>query len=227
MGFVLRHVIDDLAVTLKQVYDDKIIQRSQIAYWILLIGNTLKAQHIQKRDSGAFLTTFIVPLVIDPSNGRKYFILPKTIYDFNSDKAIDCVASYPGADGSQFTKQTYGRTTKKTAERLTYSRYEKPSPTEPYFYRINQRIYTLGIEGVDIKELEVDLFTALDPLLTINIDEYIDFPDELMSTLRTQVIALARYSYIFPQERTNDGQDGNAEKQLNTPKIVSVNPDNT
>src|ERR1035438_8051608 len=98
MGFVLRHIIDDIAVTLKQTYDDKIIQRSQIAYWILLVGNTLKAQHIQKRSSGAFLTNFQIPLSVD-AKGRKYFILPKTIYDFNNDKAIDCV-SYV-SDGSQ------------------------------------------------------------------------------------------------------------------------------
>lgn len=227
MGFVVRHVIDDIAVTLKQVYDDKIIQRSQIAYWILLVGNTLKAQHIQKRDSGAFLTSFNpVPMEFDPLNGRKFFVLPETIYDFNNDRAIDCVAYV--SDGAatcppQFTRQTFTRTTKKTAERLYYSRYENPSPENPFFYRINERIYTLGIEKVDIKNLEVDLFTALDPLTKIDIDSYFEFPDELMGTLRTQVIALARYSYLFPQERANDGEDSNANKQMNTPKIVSVN----
>ena len=84
----------------------------------------------------------------------------------------------------------------------------------------------LGIERVDIKFLEVDLFTALDPLQTIDIDQDFDFPDELMGTLRTQVIALARYSYLFPQERANDGEDSNASKQLNTPKITSVNDNN-
>jgi hypothetical protein len=231
MGFILRHEIDDIAVTLKQTYDDKIIQRSQIAYWILLVGNTLKSQHILKRSSGAFLTTFNnVPLITDTVNGRKYFVLPKTIYDFNNDRAIDCVSYESNGEPTcppQFTRQTFTRTTKKTAERLYYSRYEKPNPESPFFYRAGSRIYTLGIEAVDVDLLEVDLFTALDPLTQINIDEYFDFPDELTATLRTQVIALARYSYVFPQERANDGEDSNANKQMNTPKVVSVNENNS
>lgn len=229
MGFILRHVIDDIAVTLKQTYDDKSIQRSQIAYWILLVGNTLKSQHILKRSSGAFITTFRIPVSIDPVSGRKCFVIPTTIYDFNNDRGIDCI-SYV-SDGSvlcppQFTRQTFTRTTKKTSERLYYSRHEIPSPANPFFYRIGDKIFPLGIEKVNIKEVEVDLFTALDPLLKIDIDQVFDFPDELMGTMRTQVIALARYSYMFPQERANDGENSNADKQLNTPKITSVNDNN-
>lgn len=226
MGFVLRHEIDEIATTLKQTFDDKMIQRSQIAYWILLVGNTLKSQHILKRDSGAFLTTFSpVPVSID-TQGRKYFVLPKTIYDFDKDRGIDCI-SYV-SDGlptcpPQFTRQTFTRTTKKTSERLYYSKHEKPSPKGPFFYRINERIYFLGIECVDIKFVEVDLYTALDPLTQIDIDAYFDFPDELTSILRRNVMDLARYSYIYPQDRANDGDDVTASKQLNIPKTSSVN----
>lgn len=227
MSFILRHTIDDIAVTLKQTYDDKIIQRSQIAYWILLIGNTLKAQHIQKRSSGAFLTSFgNIPVTTDALTGRKYFVLPNTIYDFTNDGAIDCIAYF--SDGSplcppQFTRQTFNRTTKKTSQRLYYSKYETPSPKNPFFYRISNKIYLLGLEKVNIPFLEVDLYTAFDPLTVIDIDQPFDFPDELMSILRVQVIALARYSYMFPQDRSNDGNDANAEKAVNTPKITSVN----
>ncbi len=227
MSFILRHAIDDIAVTLKQTYDDKIIQRSQIAYWILLVGNTLKAQHIQKRDSGAFLTPFgNIPVSTDALTGRKYFVLPKTIYDFNNDRAIDCIAYF--SDGSptcppQFTRQTFTRTTKKKSERLYYSKYETPSPQSPFFYRLGSKIYLLGLEKVVIPFLEVDLYTAFDPLTVIDIDQPFDFPDELMSVLRVQVIALARYTYMFPQDRANDGKDDNADKALNTPKITSVN----
>jgi hypothetical protein len=227
MGFVLRHFIDDVAVTLKQTFDDKMIQRSQIAYWTLLCGNTLKSQHILKRSSGAFLTSFNpVPVSVDSVTGRKYFVLPKTIYDFNNDRGIDCIAYV--SDGSpmcppQFTRQTMTRTTKKISERLYYSRHETPSPKNPFFYRISDKIYLLGIEKVDIKFLEVDLFTAFDPLTQIDIDQYFDFPDELFSILRRNVMDLAKYSYLFPQERANDGNDGVADKQTNLPKTTSVN----
>ena len=58
MGTILRHIIDDIAEDLKQTLDDKTIQPSQIAYWIILIGNRLKSQHIGKRDSGSFLSVY-------------------------------------------------------------------------------------------------------------------------------------------------------------------------
>lgn len=233
MAFILRHIIDDISETLKQTYDDKIIQRSQIAYWILLVSNTLKGQHIQKRSSGAFLSTFTnIPLLTSNTSvdrnlvkDRKYFILPETIYDFDNDGAIDymCYVSDGGPScPPQFTRQTFNRTTQKTAERLYYSRYERPSPKNPFFYRTGNYIYTLGLERVDVKFLEIGIYTALDPLVKIDIDQPFDFPDELMTQLRRNVIDLAKYSYIFPQERVNDGADTAAEKQLNVPKTVSV-----
>ncbi len=234
MGFILRHIVDEVAVTLKQTFDDKIIQRSQIAYWVLLVGNTLKSQHIQKRDSGAFLSTFTnIPLLTSATSvdrnlikDRKYFILPETIYSFDKDKGIEYICYV--SDGGpycppQFSVQTFSRTTPKIAERLYYTKYEKPSPKNPYFYRIGSYIYTLGLENVDVKFLEIGLYTALDPLLKIDIDQVFDFPDELMTQLRRNVVDLAKYSYIFPQERTNDGESSTADKQLNVPKTVSVN----
>lgn len=226
MGVILRHFIDDISVTLKQTFDDKMIQRSQVAYWTLLVANTLKSQHILKRSSGAFLVPFRREILIDSITGMKYFILPTTIYDFNNDRGIDCI--YYVSDGSplcppQFTKQTFTRTTRKISERLYYSRYEVPSPKAPFFYRINERIYTLGIEKVNIKFVDVDLFTALDPLSKIDIDQVLDFPDETMAILRRNVMDLARYSYIFPQDKTNDGNDSSTDKPVNLPKTSSVN----
>lgn len=234
MAFILRHVIDDIAVTLKQTFDDKIIQRSQIAYWVLLVGNTLKAQHIDKRESGAFLSTFTnIPVLSSNTSvdrnlvkDRKYFILPATIYDFDNDQAIEyiCYVSNGGPHcPPPFAKQTFNRTSPKVAHRLYMTGYEKPSPANPYFYRIGQYIYCLGIENVDVKYLEIGLNTAFDPLTQIDIDQPFDFPDELMTILRKNVIDLAKYSYVFPQERVNDGEASTADKQLNVPKTVSVN----
>ena len=235
MGFVLRHIIDDISVTLKQTFDDKMIQRSQIAYWVLLVANTLKSQHIQKRSSGLYLTTFPnVPLIMADSGGegknvvknRKYFVLPTTIYDFDNDGAIDYIAYV--SDGTQtcppqFTRQTFNRTTQKTSERLYYSKYEKPSPTNPFFYVTGQNVYTLGLEKVDVELVEIGLYVALDPLLTIDIDQYLDFPDELVFQLRRNVMDMAKYSYLFPQERLNDGNASVADKKLDLPKTQSVN----
>ena len=79
MGTQLRHIVDDIVLDLRQNFDDKKIQVAQIAYWIIIVGNRLRAQHIQKRSSGAFLTTFAeVPVEVSDVVGdnlvryRKY-----------------------------------------------------------------------------------------------------------------------------------------------------------
>ena len=41
MATLLRYIVDDIAKDLKQTFDDKIVQKSQIAYWVLMVGNRL------------------------------------------------------------------------------------------------------------------------------------------------------------------------------------------
>jgi hypothetical protein len=43
----LRYIVDDIAKDLKQIFADKTIEKAQIAYWVLLVGNRLKSQHIR------------------------------------------------------------------------------------------------------------------------------------------------------------------------------------
>lgn len=235
MGTLLRHIVDDIAVDLKQVMDDKMVQKSQIAYWVLLVGNRLKAQHIGKRDSGAFLSTFdnipveVVNVSKNPNEikNRKFFRLPKCIYDYNMDGGIEyisyCVEDEQPECPPPFTNTTFTRTTPSRSERLYYTKYETPTPFNPYFYRTGDYIYLLGIECVDIKTIEVGLYTTLDPLTEINLDDTFDFPDELLIILKRQVLDLGRFALLMPQERINDGDDNAGGQSVPTNKLVSVN----
>jgi len=235
MGTLLRYIVDDIAVDLKQVMDDKIVQKSQIAFWVVLVGNRLKAQHIGKRDSGAFLSTFDeVPVTVvnvskNPNEikNRKFFRLPKCIYDYDLDAGIEYISysieeEQPGCP-PPFTNKTFTRTTPSKTERLYFSKYETPNPNNPYFYRVGDHIYLLGIECVDIKSIEVGLYTTLDPLTEIDLDAPFDFPEELLIILKRQVLDLGRFALLIPQERTNDGDDGSESKAVPTNKLVSVN----
>jgi hypothetical protein len=235
MGTVLRYIVDDIAKDLKQVFDDKIVQQSQIAYWVLMVANRLKSQHIAKRDSGAYMHTFSrIPILThssvsnpDEVNNRKYILLPKSIYDYDSDGGIEYISYYVEDDKPScpppFTRQTFTRTTPSTSQRLYYTEDEKPSPSNPYFYRTGSHLYFLGIECVDAEYVEIGIYNTLDPIDKIDIDSELDFPDELIIILKRQVLDLGRFTLMLPQERVNDGSDDGARKGIPTNKLVSVN----
>lgn len=239
MANILRYVIDDIAKDLKQIVDDKLIQKAQIAFWIKIIGDRLNSQHIAKRSSGAFLKTIPnIPVQVAGDNStvnvvknRPYIILPKTIYDFDQDRGINYISYYVDEDGlhlpPRFTTQAFHRTTPRASRRLYFSGYEKPSPKNPFFYRTGKIIYLLGIEKVDVKKVEVGLFTAIDPIQEIDIDEPFDFPDELMPILKRQVLDLGRFSLLFPEDTINQGKAETQAQEVPTQKITSVNDLNT
>ncbi len=235
MATLLRSVVDDIALDLKQMFDDKIIQKTQIAYWVLLVGNRLKSQHVGKRDSGAFLSTFVdVPVEIKSVNknpnevkNRKLFFLPTSIYDYDRDNGISYISYYIEEEKQgcppPFTNVTFSRTTPSKSRRLYFNEYEEPNPNNPYFYRVGDYIYLLGVEKVDVKFIEIGLFATLDPVTEIDLDAAFDFPEELLIILKRQVLDLGRFSLLIPEERINDGNDSINTGAVPTSKLVSVN----
>jgi hypothetical protein len=233
---LLRYVVDDIAKDLRQTFDDKEIQPSQIAYWVLMVGNRLRAQHIEKRSSGAFLHTFVgipVEKVAATSNpntakGRKRITLPESIYDYNNDRGIDYIAYWLEEEAGEncpprFTSHTFTRTTPKQSERLYYDKDEKPSPSNPYFYRTGESVYFLGIEKVNVREIEIGIFSTFDPLTSVDLDAPFDFPEELLMILKRQVLDLGRFSLMVPEERKNDGSSDTNPSDIPQTKLVSVN----
>ncbi len=232
----LRHIIDDIVLDLNQTFDDAEIKRTQIAYWVTMIANRLKSQHIGKRDSGAFLSTFAgIPVEtfnsIDNPNkipGRKYIELPKTIYDYDMDGGIEFIAYYEQEEDCEedrplFTRVQFTRTSQAESRRLYYSKYEEPSPKNPYFYRVHEYIYLLGIECSPVKEVEIGIYTAFDPITTIDVDAPFEFPEELIAILKRQVLDLGRFALLIPKERINDGEGDLSNNEVPTQKLTSVN----
>ena len=234
---LLRFVVDDISKDLKQVSDDKKIEKSQVAYWVLMVANRLKSQHIEKRDSNQFLHTYVnVPIetVSASSNpntvkGRKRIELPTYIYDFNKDKGIDYISYWIEDDADcdlppEFTDKTFTRTTQKKSTRLYMDDYEKPSPSNPYFYRSGSKyVYFLGLEKVNVQAVEIGIFSTFDPLTTIDLDAPFDFPEELINVLKRQVLDLGRFVLQIPEERRNDGISTTPSENVPTQKLISVN----
>lgn len=236
MNNTLRHIAYDIQSDLKQVGDDREVTLPKIVFYILMIANRLKSQHIDKHDSGAFLHSYPDLPIIRPTNnstknlikGRAYIFLPKSIYDLEQDRGVeyvnysideDCRQAF---DGVSFTRTFAGR----PAERLSKSQYEKPSPKNPYWYRVGDYLGIIGIENTNAKFLEAGIYSTFDPITTIDVDQPFDFPEELLSVLKRQVLDLGRFVLMVPSERINDGSNDVSNGNIPTNKLVSVNEQN-
>jgi len=239
MATTLRTVVYDLLTSFHQVADDSDIQASQVAHWVIMFGNKLKMQHIGKRDSGAFLSIFgdiqvqEFTTLNNPNEipGRKYIELPASIFDYDKDGGIEYISYYVDYEEKNcpppFTRQLFARTTPSETRRLYMGDYEKPSPSNPFFYRVSGLIYLLGIECIKPKSLEIGLYSTLKPVTDadFDLDAVFDFPEELLITLKKNVLDLGRFVMMVPKERVNDGSDLPTESAPMN-KLVSVNEGN-
>ena len=231
----LRLLVNETLTTIKQTFDDRTVSMAQVAQCYIIVANQLLSQHNLKRDSGAFLSTFDnVPVnketaSINPNliKGRKYVELPGLIFDNDKDGAVEYLAyTSEGKENCppRFTNVPFTRTSPSQAQWLYLHPSTKPSPSNPYFYRVNNLLYLLGIEAVPINSLEMGLYLTIDPLQEIDIDKPFPFPSELLAVLKRQVTDLIRYNWFFGDSRQNKGDDTTDDgKNTNVPKIVSVN----
>lgn len=235
MSTPLRHLIDEVITDLKQTIDDAEIDEVTVGFWIITESNRLLGQHIGKRDSGAFLTTWTGVPVVEPVTtlqigvveGRKYITLPASIFDFDGDGGIDYIA-YTSDGGAgcppEFEFVNFERTTPKEARMLLFHPQTKPSPKRPYYYRTGDFIPLLGIENINVTAVEVGIYSTIKTITEINIDAPFTFPEELMSVLRRNLLDLGRFILFMPDSRVNIGSDPtNENAPAPTQKITSVN----
>lgn len=233
---IFRTVVDDLIKDFRQQFDDKQLQRTQVAHWIIMIGNRLLSQHIGKRDSGAFLNIYPnVPIEVATTNdapnqvkGRKHIKLPACIFDYDKDGGVEYISYYVEDEDPTcpppFTRQTFTRTSPGDVQRLYMGSYEAPNPKQPYWYRAGEYIYLIGIECINPKAVEIGIYSTLKPITDpdIDLDGPFPFPEELLVQLKRQVLDLGRFVLVIPEERVNDGVDAN-QKPMPMNKITSVN----
>ncbi len=233
MADKLRIIVDEIRTTLKQTFDDKSITRAQVAYWVITVGNKLLGQHIQKRDSGANLNVYIVPVINPTENnlpsiikGRKYIELPAAIFDFDKDGSIEYLAYYDPNENCEpeYRKKKIQRTSPSELEWISLHDKTKPSPKNAYFERIGDILRISGIESVPVKQAEIGIYQLIPSIQDIDLDKDFTFPAELLSDLKRQVIDLARFSFFLARDTSNDGGDAsNPAAGSQIPKVISVN----
>lgn len=207
-----RFVSYDISETLKQNYDDAEVNLIQIIYWIQVVANRLRAARIPITEGGMYLSVFdSVPVKMDTAHTpvRKYIELPEDIYDFPFEMAVNyityCINSGDCCQGPAFAQANFTPTTPLKSRRLYFGPYEKPSPSNVYFYRVGDKIYFLGIECIEVKCLEAGLYTALDPTQVCDLDEEIPVSADQIEIIKFQVMKIARFATLIPKDLVNDG----------------------
>lgn len=224
-GATLRYVVYDILRDLKQGYPDAAITPFQMTYWVLVHADRLKKLHIEKRDSGAYVVPFTVDVEVDPYNGSNYFELPTNIYDMHKDRGVEFIA-YPATFDSDFSNLAgtlFTMVNRGEIRRLYFREDEKPSPSNPYAYRLQDRIYLIGVEQINLTSVDVGLYTTFDPAnLNMDIDQPFDFPQDLLSILKRQILDMGRFTMRLPKDLMNDGATGD-NAAVPADKIISVN----
>jgi len=222
-GSTLRYIVYDLITIFKQTYDDSDITPYQMTYWVLTHADRLRKQHIEKRDTGEYLAMFDVDVSTD-TDGLKYITIPQRIYDMDKDRAIKFIAYQKevGDVTPKYVQQTFSRVAAADAQRLYYRTEETPSATNPYFFRVGDIIKFLGLEEATVDSVEVGLITTLDPsLVTLDLDQPFDFPQDLLPVLQRQVLDIGLLALQTPRDLNNDGT-GEAAGQAPQRKMTSV-----
>lgn len=221
-------VLYDIYTSLSQTYDDSKLTLSHIRYWVGIVASRLKMQHIEKIDSGAFLQIYpSVEITKSATTKYKSITLPSEIIDFNKDGGIKYISySYVIDDCTPpFTSVVFTRTTPAGARRLYFTDEEKPSPSNPYYYRSGSNVYLLGLECINPKYLEIGLYTTVDTM-QCDLDDEFPFPTELLPVLQKYVFDLGRWVLTMPENYINDGVgDFNIDNKVPTSKLISVGAD--
>jgi hypothetical protein len=235
-----RYVVYDLQKSFNAAFDDANFTRNQILYWVQVIANRLRVQHNAITNSDLFTSTFSSVAVQTDDKGRKYIDLPVQIMDLPNNSGIVYITynvETCKCSGPTFAQVWFQGTGLGAVQHLYLDEYTKPSVKNPYFYRVGDkvdgvsvnRIYLLGLECIEVEDVEIALKASLDPKKVCNLDDNIPLPDELVQELMMQVLQLGRFVMLMPSENVNDGQDGGemdsrlyANRAVNPPSAEST-----
>ena len=203
-----RYAIYNILTGLKSAFPDADISENQAFYWYATTANLFRKRHLQTTYTGAYLTKFAgVPVLKD--GARQYIVLPASIYDLVNEKGIEYISyDLPNNTPAAFTQTFFQFVKAAEAHRLYYSPYERPTPKNPYAYRESSRVYLLGTEHVSLKTLEMAIYAAIDPRITVaNLDEQTGLNEEQESQVAMEVLNLGRWVLSIPTYRVESGSD--------------------
>lgn len=225
-----RYVVYDIEKSLKKTFDDADITLTQILYWVMVVANKIRQQHDASINSDEFVSTFYPIDVKIDEKGRKYIDLPSSIMSKPNNAGVVYLTynfDTKCCSGDAFAQVFFQPVNLGAVQHLYLDAYTKPSEKNPYFYRVGDkvngvdvnRLYLLGIECVDVKDLEIAIKTTLNPKDLCSLDDELPVPDDLIQDLITEVLQLGRFVMMIPEERENTGEDETKMDSYRAPKV--------
>lgn len=213
-----RYVVYDLEKSLNSSFDDADFTFPQILYWVTVVANRLRVQHNSLTNSDLFTSTYYAVQVLTDEKGRKYIDLPTQIMDLPNNAGVVYITynmETCKCDGPMFAQRFFEGVNVGAVQHLYLDEYTTPSVKNPYFYRIGHRvngvsvnrIYLLGVECINIEDVEIAIKSSIDPKMICDLDEEIPLPDERVQELINEVLKLGKYIMMMPVENINDGED--------------------
>ena len=221
-----RYVVKDIHKSFKQTFDDADIRQTQVLWWVITIANAIRARQAMLVESGLHISTYSPVTVSKDAKGRKYFDLPVQIMDLPFEKGVEYITYNEDTgcccEGATFAQRLFQPTTPSKLHVLYRDEYTKPSPSNPYFYRVGHmvngvqvnRVYLVGTECIDITDIELAIKGVIDPSTVCDLDDPIPLADEHIIELMKEVLSLGRFVMMIPEERENEGSDMSDEKQV-------------
>lgn len=230
-----RYVAYNIKESYKKTFDDAELTLNQIVFWINVVVSRLRKENEKDFEESKYLSIFSSVEVESDSalSNRKYIDLPSDVIDMDHHKGIRYITYNYETNccclGANFAQVFFQPTDPIKAFRLSMDEYEKPSPKNPYFYRVSgvngcdnvNRVYFLGLECVDITDVEIGIICNTNPLDVCDLDSEINLPEYLIEELLTRVLNLGRFLLLAPQENTNDGADSTRRFNQTTPVTQS------
>lgn len=204
-----RYIVYDIWESNKETFDDAEVGLQQVIYWCQIVANNLKYQHLQKRKTGSYLT--FVELTVAKGNGYCYSTLPGNIFDLDNDEGVDFI-TYNRYVNGEWLCIPFNWIKPARVHRVKMSPYEKPSPSNPYFYRVSDDLHFLGIDSLVTTGFKViaGLYLTIPVGEISDLDAEIPLNEEHVKFLKYEVEQLIRWSLIITPEKFNDGADKTA-----------------
>lgn len=216
--------VNDVSKILKQNYASAEINQNAILFWALTGASRLRKSRFTNNIKatgtieGDYLAIFDDIPVQTYSAGtdkskiknQKFIEFPRKIVDLDFDAGLHLLTYSTDTicDVPEYANVKFHRTTPAKVYNYYANPLEKPSTTNPYYFRDNMSlIWLLGLEEVSIKSLMafVYLNPTIDEIDDTNIDTPMNLPEDLIAILRADIVNMGKFALMLPRDRMNDG----------------------
>jgi len=230
LALTYRYAISDIKLSLKISFPDAEITTQSIAFWVITCSNIMRQRHLKVEPTGSYLSEYYGPnaIPVNTDGIKKWIVLPTAIYDLMNEKGIDYISL--NLPGIPFGKQIrFTQTDAQIIDQLYLNLYELPKPSNPYFYRVGQNIFLLGIETVTVVNVNLGIYGSLDPRpVLLSEDSPLGINEEQYPALKDMVLNLGRFVLVVPSNRMEVGDDERSDNARQFAKNqAAAQPQNT